>query len=105
MKFTIPLVYMASAVSAILPCCPRCEHCCPYKLFDTAKRFSLEEMLGFASCLADRGVCSENSTQSVLETFKIDSTLYDDTLDNNTADAVAICILEAEGTKIMGDAC
>ncbi|RSM13602.1 hypothetical protein CDV31_005772 [Fusarium ambrosium] len=105
MKFTIPFVYMASAASAILSCCPRCEYCCPYKLFDTAKRFSLEEMLGFASCLADRGVCSENSTQSVLETFKIDSTLYDDTLDTKTADAVAICILEAEGAKIMGDAC
>lgn len=62
-------------------------------------------MLDFTHCLANRGVCSQNSTQGVLEAFKESATLYEDTVDTETADAVAVCILEVEGTKIMGDAC
>lgn len=38
MKLAIPLIYMASAASAILDCCPRCKSCCPYVLFNSAKR-------------------------------------------------------------------
>lgn len=38
MKFAIPLVYLASTASAVLPCCPRGEHCCPPNLFSVTKR-------------------------------------------------------------------
>jgi hypothetical protein len=62
-------------------------------------------MLGFTLCLANRGVCSEASTQGILDAFKESSTLYEDTVDIETADAVAVCTLEAEGTKIIGDTC
>lgn len=60
-------------------------------------------MLSFALCLEDRGMCSKDSLESALDALKEEFTLYQDTVDTQTADAVAICILKAEGFNVTDD--